>query len=69
MSKVPMTVAGEAALREELENLKKVVRPRIIEAIADHGHAMAFLLLLAHLRQLGMRVLTRDEAQWQAHLG
>lgn len=37
---VPMTVAGEAALREELHNLKSVVRPRIIAAIAEaraHG--------------------------------
>ena len=40
MNKVPMTVAGEAALREELERLKKVDRPRITEAIAEareHG--------------------------------
>ncbi|MEP0200589.1 MAG: transcription elongation factor GreA [Halioglobus sp.] len=40
MNKVPMTVAGEAALRAELEHLKKVDRPRIVEAIADareHG--------------------------------
>jgi len=40
MSQVPMTVAGEAALREELNRLKTVDRPRIIEAIADareHG--------------------------------
>jgi transcription elongation factor GreA len=35
-----MTVAGEAALREELERLKKVDRPRITDAIAEaraHG--------------------------------
>lgn len=35
-----MTVAGEAALRAELEDLKKVQRPRIVEAIAEaraHG--------------------------------
>ncbi len=40
MNKVPMTVQGEAALREELERLKKVDRPRISQAIADareHG--------------------------------
>ncbi len=40
MNKVPMTVAGEAALRAELEHLKKVDRPRIVEAIAEaraHG--------------------------------
>jgi transcription elongation factor GreA len=40
MNKVPMTVAGESALREELERLKKVDRPRISAAIADareHG--------------------------------
>lgn len=40
MSTVPMTVAGEAALREELQRLKSVERPRIIQAIAEaraHG--------------------------------
>jgi len=40
MNKVPMTVAGEAALRQELEHLKKVERPRISQAIAEareHG--------------------------------
>jgi len=40
MNKVPMTVAGEAALREELDRLKRVDRPRIAEAIAvarEHG--------------------------------
>lgn len=36
----PMTVAGEVALREELQRLKSVERPRIIQAIAEaraHG--------------------------------
>lgn len=40
MRKVPMTVAGAAALREELQRLKTVERPRIIDAIAEaraHG--------------------------------
>lgn len=40
MNKVPMTVAGEAALRRELEQLKRVERPRISQAIAEareHG--------------------------------
>ena len=40
MSKFPMTVSGEATLREELERLKKVDRPRITAAIAEareHG--------------------------------
>ncbi|GAB2789909.1 transcription elongation factor GreA [Halomonas shantousis] len=40
MNKVPMTVAGEARLREELEQLKGVERPRVISAIAEareHG--------------------------------
>jgi len=40
MNKFPMTVSGEAALRSELEQLKKVDRPRIVAAIADareHG--------------------------------
>jgi len=40
MDKVPMTVKGESALKEELRNLKTVERPRIIQAIAEaraHG--------------------------------
>nr|MBE9538679.1 transcription elongation factor GreA [Pseudomonadota bacterium] len=40
MNKVPMTVAGEAALREELTRLKTVDRPRISKAIGiarEHG--------------------------------
>lgn len=40
MNKVPMTVEGAEALREELERLKKVDRPRIVQAIAEareHG--------------------------------
>lgn len=40
MNKFPMTKAGESALREELERLKKVDRPRIVQAIAEareHG--------------------------------
>ncbi len=40
MSKVPMTLRGAEKLREELKELKTVVRPRVIEAIAEaraHG--------------------------------
>jgi transcription elongation factor GreA len=40
MNKTPLTVEGHARLRAELEQLKKVERPRIIEAIAEaraHG--------------------------------
>ena len=40
MNKIPMTVAGAAALEEELLHLKKVERPRIINSIAEareHG--------------------------------
>lgn len=40
MSKVPMTVIGERRLREELDRLKRVERPRIVQAIAEareHG--------------------------------
>jgi len=33
MQKVPMTVAGEKALREELEHLKKVERPKVIKRL------------------------------------
>lgn len=37
---IPMTVEGEKALREELQRLKTVDRPRIVQAIAEareHG--------------------------------
>ncbi|MBV1884513.1 MAG: transcription elongation factor GreA [Pseudomonadales bacterium] len=40
MNRVPMTVHGEQALRDELHHLKMVERPRITEAIAEaraHG--------------------------------
>ena len=40
MNQTPMTVRGAEKLREELEYLKTVRRPQIIEAIADareHG--------------------------------
>src|SRR5690625_5691799 len=40
MSKVPMTVGGAERLREELQDLKRVQRPRIVQAIAEareHG--------------------------------
>ncbi|MGR9074122.1 MAG: transcription elongation factor GreA [Gammaproteobacteria bacterium] len=40
MKKVPLTVTGAEKLREELTELKSVVRPRIIAAIAEaraHG--------------------------------
>lgn len=40
MSKTPMTLGGAEKLRDELTELKSVVRPRIIQAIAEareHG--------------------------------
>ncbi len=40
MNRIPMTVQGEKALREELNRLKSEDRPRVIEAIAEareHG--------------------------------
>ncbi len=40
MNKTPLTVTGAKKLQEELQELKTVVRPRIIEAIAvarEHG--------------------------------
>ncbi len=40
MQKYPMTKEGEQALRDELQQLKGVERPKVIEAIADareHG--------------------------------
>jgi transcription elongation factor GreA len=40
MSKIPLTMAGAEALRQELHNLKTVERPSVINAIAEarsHG--------------------------------
>lgn len=40
MSKIPMTKVGELSLREELQRLKQIERPRIVLAIAEareHG--------------------------------
>ena len=40
MSKIPMTKVGELALRQELQRLKQIERPRIVLAIAEareHG--------------------------------
>ena len=40
MSKFPMTESGEASLRQELDRLRRVERPRIAQAIAEareHG--------------------------------
>ena len=40
MKRVPMTVTGEAALKAELDRLKKVDRPAIVKSIAEareHG--------------------------------
>tara|TARA_R110001599_G_scaffold353823_1_gene599151 strand:- start:23201 stop:23677 length:477 start_codon:yes stop_codon:yes gene_type:complete len=40
MNKFPMTVSGERTLREELDRLKRVERPKITQAIAEaraHG--------------------------------
>ena len=40
MSKVPMTVRGHELLQEELQKLKRVDRPRVIQAISEaraHG--------------------------------
>ncbi len=40
MKRIPMTAAGEKALRDELKRLKSEDRPRVIEAIAEareHG--------------------------------
>jgi len=40
MNRIPMTIEGEKALQDELQQLKSVDRPRIIKAIAEareHG--------------------------------
>jgi len=40
MQRIPMTVQGEKALRDELKELKTVARPEVIQAIAEareHG--------------------------------
>ena len=39
MTRIPLTVTGARKLREELNRLKKVERPRVIEALAEaRGH-------------------------------
>lgn len=39
MKKFPMTLAGEQKLREELNRLKSIERPKVIEAISEaRGH-------------------------------
>lgn len=39
MTKIPMTVNGAEKLREELQHLKSVARPKVISAIAEaRGH-------------------------------
>jgi transcription elongation factor GreA len=39
MQKIPMTIAGAEKLRNELQHLKTVVRPKVIDAIAEaRGH-------------------------------
>ena len=35
-----MTVAGEAALKAELEHLKRVQRPSIVKAFLAHEHGI-----------------------------
>lgn len=35
MDKIPMTASGETALRKELDHLKSVRRPQIVQAIAE----------------------------------
>lgn len=40
MNRIPMTSTGEGKLRDELEKLKRIERPRIVQAIAEaraHG--------------------------------
>lgn len=39
MTRIPLTISGVRKLREELNRLKKVERPRVIEALAEaRGH-------------------------------
>lgn len=39
MNKVPLTVRGAELMKEELQRLKSVERPRVIEAIAEAAFA------------------------------
>ena len=71
MTQVPMTVEGEAALRAELEHLKKVERPRITQAIAEaraHGDLKENAEYHAAREQQGMaEARTRDIESKLAH--
>ena len=66
MNRVPMTVQGEQALREELERLKKVDRPRITQAIAEareHGDLKENAEYHAAREQQSFVALSRRDTQ------
>ena len=45
-----MTIDGEARLREELQQLKSVERPKVIEAIADAAGQPRWKIFLINAR-------------------
>ena len=51
MRKVPMTVGGADKLRDELNDLKTVQRPKIVQAIADQDSGLAQKLAVEHVRR------------------
>ena len=43
MTRVPLTTRGEKMLRDELQELKQVKRPRVIQAIAEAREEQGFI--------------------------
>src|SRR5580693_6395022 len=74
MQKVPMTVIGAEKLREELNRLKQVERPKIINAIAEaraHGDLKENAEYHAAREQQGFiegRILELEGTLGNAHL-
>ena len=61
MNKVRLTARGAEKLREELNNLKSVERPRIIDAIAEARPDILFAAMSSPKKELFL-------AKWNAHL-
>ena len=59
MEKEPITVSGLNNLKSELENLKNVQRPKIVEAIAEarsHGDLKEMQSIMPKEQQVLLRV-------------
>jgi hypothetical protein len=69
MQRYPMTPEGKVALEKELQQLKTVDRPRIIQAIAEareHGDLKKMLNITLHVNsKVSVKVVFRiSKANW-----